>query len=500
LYKLFLIFFVLILISCTNDSDPVDYMKRAMEHGNNFRYDSSLYYLTLAEKYFDDNDDYMGLIKVYNGLGKVYSETGNFLLSKEYFTKSLEISEEINALKWKMHILSNLGDTERSLGNYDESSKYLMSALFMSKNINNDSSFTCKLFNNLGNLYFDNNQVDSAQKYYMLAYDLSKKLGIRNKNFLLNNIGGLYNKLGIVDSSEYYYKLSIKEAFLNNDTLNIINSMYNLNKNFEYKNDNNVIFDFYHNASSHYVKGTSAFLLYKITKDDDIERAYFFLSESIKYYEKSGDFQGLISSIKYIISLTERLNKDKERKKYIQLLFKKIDEISTKNIDNIRNIELAEKQHHIEIMKKNLELKDKELQKARYFKIGTVIFFLFSLTLIIVIIKLKKTSNEKIQILNNFSDFLKKQEEYMNNLTFDSTNNTFSWDLEPNAVKYRIKISINGGGFSTLYEGTDTNCELNLTFGCEVEAKGQTEKDKQTGAYSWGPDTDCIDNPISYTP
>lgn len=88
----------------------------------------------------------------------------------------------------------------------------------------------------------------------------------------------------------------------------------------------------------------------------------------------------------------------------------------------------------------------------------------------------------------------------MNNLTFNTTNNTFLWDVEPNATKYRVKISINGGGFSTLYEGTDTNCGLNLSFSCQVEAEGQTEEPTQTGEHSWGPDTDCIDNPISYTP
>lgn len=401
----------MILISCTHDSgsDSVDYMKRAMEHGNNFRYDSSLYYLTLAEKDYNENDDKKGLMKVYNGLGKVFYETGNFILSKEYYLKSLEISEDINAQKWKMHILNNLGDTERSLGNYEESSKYLISALVMSQNINKDSLFSYKLYNNLANLYYDNDQIDSAKKYYLKAYELSNNLIVRNRNSILNNLGGLYYKLGLLDSAIYYYKFSFEEAIKISDTLNMILSLKNSYSILEHETDENEILEIYQNTTSSFVKGTSAYLLYKKNKDDDINKAYYFISESIKYFKKSGDFKELINSIKLIIPLSEKLNKEMERQKYYKLLFEIIDEINAKNIDNKRYIDLAEKQYHLEIMKKNLKLKDKELQKTRYFKLGLIILIIFSIILVSIIIKLKKTSNERNQVLYNFSDFLKNR-------------------------------------------------------------------------------------------
>lgn len=87
----------------------------------------------------------------------------------------------------------------------------------------------------------------------------------------------------------------------------------------------------------------------------------------------------------------------------------------------------------------------------------------------------------------------------MINLTFNSSNNTFTWTPEPDAVEYQVSISINGGGFSVLYQGTDTSCVINLSFSCQVEAKGKT-KEKTGSSTTWGPETDCINNPISYNP
>lgn len=83
----------------------------------------------------------------------------------------------------------------------------------------------------------------------------------------------------------------------------------------------------------------------------------------------------------------------------------------------------------------------------------------------------------------------------MQNLRYDATNKKFYWDPNPSATKYRVSISINGGGYSVLYEGTNTECDLILPFACQVEAKGKTQS-----STSWGPDLDCIDNPITYTP
>jgi hypothetical protein len=80
-------------------------------------------------------------------------------------------------------------------------------------------------------------------------------------------------------------------------------------------------------------------------------------------------------------------------------------------------------------------------------------------------------------------------------LRYDSSNNKFYWDPNPSATKYRISISINSGGYSTLYEGSATECDLNLPFACEVIGEGQSQ---QSG--SWGPPVKCIDNPIAFLP
>lgn len=85
----------------------------------------------------------------------------------------------------------------------------------------------------------------------------------------------------------------------------------------------------------------------------------------------------------------------------------------------------------------------------------------------------------------------------MKNLRFHSINKTFTWDLEPLATEYQVSISINGGTYSVLYEESDTQCVLNLSFACEVKAKGKT---KTSDTNTWSPETDCIDNPIDYTP
>jgi CHAT domain-containing protein len=178
---------------------------------NNF--DSASFFLLSAEensRSLTSTDDRM---RLYNTLGVLYYDNGNFLESKNYFTQALRLTKDIKPIQ-EQNIVSielnmaicyfKLGLFEKALELYHEIGRYKM--------------LSDELYMNMGITY-------SRTQRYTEAIDIFKKVKQRNFPGVLNEMARAYMESGKTDSAlafinRYNFKKKILAANALEDGIN----------------------------------------------------------------------------------------------------------------------------------------------------------------------------------------------------------------------------------------------------------------------------------------
>jgi len=157
---------------------------------NNF--DSANYFLLEAESFinrFVASDD---KVRLYNTLGVLYHDNGNYLQSKNYFSQALEIIKNQKPLKpvSVVSIETNIATSFYKLGLYDQALSIYNDAL------------KYKIFNNY--IYMNMGRANTALKKYNKALACFRKVNTREMPWVLNEIGYTQLQLGRLDSATYF--------------------------------------------------------------------------------------------------------------------------------------------------------------------------------------------------------------------------------------------------------------------------------------------------------
>jgi two-component system, NarL family, sensor histidine kinase UhpB len=155
--------------------------------------DSARHYLdrglTLAKKI----NDFRIEAGIYNNYGNVLLEESNYQLALDYFIKAARLYE--NPLKDEHGqglALSNIGNIEYRLGNYDQALDYAHQSMAIAKKrkLNSSIGYAHKL---LGRIYRKQKKYDSALIEYKQGQELYVSLGdTRSAAEILQNIGNIY--------------------------------------------------------------------------------------------------------------------------------------------------------------------------------------------------------------------------------------------------------------------------------------------------------------------
>jgi tetratricopeptide (TPR) repeat protein len=135
-------------------------------------YLNSLEYLKNNKERYSQDLYTRSLLTLYNNLGNIENEDGDNYKSKEWYFKGLQLAEHVNSIEQQGRISHNIGKMYLEEEQYDSARVYLQRAIIHRRSHGNISGEAITLML-LSNLYYHTLKIDSAltlnQKAYYLA-------------------------------------------------------------------------------------------------------------------------------------------------------------------------------------------------------------------------------------------------------------------------------------------------------------------------------------------
>lgn len=174
-----------------------------------------------------------GIIHAHNNLGIIYKNIGKFDLAKENCEKSIEICRNIGDSSGMASASNTIGTVNYYLGNYSEALIWYQKSLSIYEQMGLPSREAI-LINNLGLVYNRLSNYKKALEYYFRSLKIQEE----NKNLngaalTLGNIGIIYFNLGNEDKALEYYKKSLAIRLKLNDEFGIAQCYSNMGNVYE---------------------------------------------------------------------------------------------------------------------------------------------------------------------------------------------------------------------------------------------------------------------------
>jgi signal transduction histidine kinase/tetratricopeptide (TPR) repeat protein len=144
-------------------------------------------------------------ISIYNSLGNIYNEIGEYAKTADYFFQSLRIASDINDNYLLAQTCNRLSQFFASLNNFEKAEQYLKQSIHYTEKLSNPSQLAYRL-NQLGNLYYRFEDYTSALVYYKQTLDVRKELNdLKSIAQTYNNLGNTYRKSNNPQRALHYY-------------------------------------------------------------------------------------------------------------------------------------------------------------------------------------------------------------------------------------------------------------------------------------------------------
>ena len=212
----------------------------AVIYYNLYDYKTSYKFLIRALQICENKTETLNLSEIYNNMGIIFHRFKNFEATDMYYSKALDICTDSLTI---IGILNNLGFIKLEKNKPDSAFIFLNEALKLSGRYNNLHSYA--ILNNIAMFYRKQNCYDSAYYYYRLSLeDVMKNNNVEWKALTLLNLGNMFFEIKNTDSASYYFDLS-KSIATENKFLKILEEIYfNLSKIEETKGNSKNAFEY----------------------------------------------------------------------------------------------------------------------------------------------------------------------------------------------------------------------------------------------------------------
>ena len=336
-----------------------------------------------------------GIADCYTYLGVININQSDFPLALDYYQKSLKTYEKLSQSKSSKDVIvgrrgmsqsyGNIGNVHMSLENYSQSLNYYKQAIEINKELKDDRPLATN-YSNMGVIYFCQQKNTDALKYILESLKIRERLGDKA------GISDCYGNLGLIYDSQKNYKKAI-EFF-----------QKGIRISEELGNKNSIA----NNYSNMVVVNIE---LKNYTKAIDCANKSLSLSKDMGILYN----QGLLYS--YLSEIYDSLHDYKNAYEFQKLFKITNDSIFNEESSNqLKDMEARyqneKKQKEIELLNKDKELQQIEIQKQttqKYAFIGG-----FALMLILALVTLfgySKIKEQKRLIENKNSELNQRNEE-----------------------------------------------------------------------------------------
>ncbi|TSE05010.1 CHAT domain-containing protein [Aquimarina algiphila] len=240
----------------------LSYMNIGIVYVDLMQYDTAFDYYKKALLIFDKEERLDGLLYLYNNIGNLLIQKGEYDKALLYNNKSLDIGLKIyDRYHEDMAVLyMNSGDIFHSKSNYKRALYYYDKALLIFKEIFGENHFRLKeIFNRIGNAYSKKKEYNTALKYYKKALKINKYLFENNGPEITNSyiqIGRLYFKQDMYEKALLFFEkgLDILQNINSDEYLLTSESYFNIAKIFHKQEQYEKAITYYDRALLTHVK------------------------------------------------------------------------------------------------------------------------------------------------------------------------------------------------------------------------------------------------------
>lgn len=421
-------------------------------YSSKYQNETALNYYLKSLEFRELNGNPLKIGNSYHNLGLVYRELKQFNLAVSSHTKAADYYEKAKRYDLQSISYNRIASLYNQINDKNKALEYAFKALNI-VNENNIDELKANLYNLIGSLNRDLKNLELAEKYYTLAFkEWEKSKNISGLSTAYNNLGIILDEKGDLQKALEYYTKSLEFATQQRDSSGIATAYNNIG--FLYARIKQ--FD---KALMSYQKS------YEISlKTNGVDAAHNTLNNIASTYLKQNNLEkaseALNKALRNIPNVVDQAYKQETYQLLSDLYAKKGD---YKNAYHYKCIELAyadtlytqqrlssiaemqaryeteTKEKEIELLKKDVELKELQFQKQRsvqHVLISLTLLLLaifFGTSLILTIIRKKnKQLAEKNAELFEINKKLKESEKNLSelNATKDKLFSIIAHDLK----------------------------------------------------------------------
>lgn len=340
-------------------------------------YDDALEHHEISRKIAEQLKDKSKLAVALNNIGLVYDDRTEYNKALKYYMESLALAENSEKGKWQMgSTLNNIALIYQTQGKYEDALAFHNRSLKIKKEINNRKGVGSSL-HNIGLVYKLMGEYEKSLEYYFLALTVRKENNDENGTALtLNNIGSVFESQGLFNKAFVYFEQSLEIRKKLKDRYGLAISLFSMGSNYCSRNQYEKGFEYYNKALQ---------IGKEIGSKDLLERGYESMalaSANQKNYQKAFEYQTLLMAVKDSI-----YNAESSRQ---------LNELQTK-------YESEKKQKEIELLTKNDEIQELQLNKNKLWMvvlISTILVVLLLAGLLFNRYKMKQKANDLLEHQN----------------------------------------------------------------------------------------------------
>ncbi|WP_432662386.1 GGDEF domain-containing protein [Wukongibacter baidiensis] len=339
-----------------------------------------------------------GILRSLFRMGRGCWLIGDFQGGITYLFDSIDVAKKVGDQEYEVDGLNVLGNIYLDLQNFDISLKYYMKALKLAGEISY-GRLEGRLLNNIGEIYKYLKEYEMALEYYRKSIYVFESLGYGNEAGVPKfNIGQVYYHLRKYELAKEYNECSLKIFRDFDDRIGESYSLHQLARVYQETGQNDLALEYYYKSLGIFAQTEDRFHeievlidLYKaLIEKEDCEKAIQCLRRGLELAKEVKANSMIAKICSYLAVLYEEMEEyekaiyfykkfhDTEKEEKYEKLAQKINSVKAqfemeqsqqeKEIYRLKNIELRQKTHELEM--KTIELEESYRNVTIISKIG----------------------------------------------------------------------------------------------------------------------------------